>query len=136
MKNGHLTFKIFFLLVLNDIGDSIAQIFMKKGLTVTGIDTVGFSNLLEFISRNSTSLLIWVGLLFYVLNFFIWIVILSRIELSIAMPIGSTCYIITPLAAMMFLHERVSPVRWAGILLIVAGIYFVSKSKRAKAGES
>jgi undecaprenyl phosphate-alpha-L-ara4N flippase subunit ArnE len=70
------------------------------------------------------------------LNFFIWIVILYKTDLSIAMPVGSFSYIFVPVAAIIFLHERVSLLRWAGIAFIILGIHFVSQSRSgAKPGE-
>jgi drug/metabolite transporter (DMT)-like permease len=133
VKNNRLTFKIFALIVLNDVIDTIAQFFMKKGLNVTGIDSVTLGNVWEFILRNGSSGLVWLGILIQALNFFVWIVILYKIDLSIAMPVGSTSYIFVPIVAALFLHENVSPLRWLGILLIVMGIHFVSKSKTPEA---
>ena len=130
MKKSHLTLKIFALLILNDLVDTLAQLLMKKGLIQTGISSVTFANILEFASRNSSSLLLWLGIIVQVLNFFIWIIVLYKIDLSIAMPVGSTSYIFIPLAAAVFLHEHVSPLRWAGILLIILGIHFVSRSSK------
>jgi drug/metabolite transporter (DMT)-like permease len=131
VKKSHLTLKIFALIILNDIGDTIAQLIMKKGLIQTGISSVNLGNIFEFAARNASSAMIWLGILFYVLNFFIWIVILYKVDLSIAMPVGSTCYIFVPLAAMLFLHEQIGLIRWAGILCIVLGIHFVSQSKKS-----
>ena len=131
MKNNNLTLKIFSLIVLNDIGDTIAQLIMKKGLVNTGISYVGLGNIVEFAAKNASSLLLWLGILIYVLNFFIWIVILYKIDLSIAMPVGSTSYIFVPIMAILFLHEYISPVRWIGILCIILGIHFVSQSKKS-----
>jgi drug/metabolite transporter (DMT)-like permease len=130
MKPGHLTLKIIALLVANDLLDSVAQIFMKKGLLTTGISSIGSANLIEFGFRSLSSPYLWLGLSIYIISFFLWIVVLARIELSIALPVSSVCYVLTPLFAVMFLHEKVSAVRWLGIFLIVAGIYFVSESKR------
>jgi len=130
MKNNNLTLKIFALIVLNDIGDTIAQLLMKKGLVQTGISSVTFGNIIEFASRNILSGLLWLGILFYALNFFIWIIILYKIDLSIASPVGSTSYIFVPIVAMIFLHEHVSMLRWIGIIVIILGIHFVSQSKK------
>lgn len=130
MKSNHLTLKIFFLIVLNDIGDTIAQVIMKKGLIQTGITTINFSNITEFAIRNASSFLLWLGITIYIVNFFIWIVVLYRVDLSIAMPVGSTAFIFVPLSALFFLHEKIDPIRWVGIACIVMGIHFVSQSKR------
>lgn len=136
MKNSGLTLKIFFLIVLNDLGDTLAQLLMKKGLTHTGISSIHFGNIVEFAVKNGSSPLVWLGLLVLVLNFFVWIVILSRVDLSIAMPVGSTSYIFVPIAAMLFLNEHVSLLRWAGIILIALGIHFVSQSAKSGKGQA
>lgn len=131
MKSKAITLKIFFLIVVNDLGDSVAQLFMKKGLVQTGINSIGFGNLAEFISRNAASSLVWLGIFVYTVNFFLWIVILSRVDLSVAMPVGSTSYLTAPFMAMIFLNEKVGLLRWAGILLIILGIHFVSQSAQS-----
>jgi len=130
MSRTALTLKVFALIVLNDVGDTIANLFMKKGLAETGIASVGLGNLAEFVVRNSSSPLLWLGILIYALNFFVWIVILYKVDLSIAMPVGSTSYIFVPIVAAVFLHERVSLLRWVAIFLIILGIHFVSQSKK------
>lgn len=108
---SHLTLKIFLLIILSDFVDTAAQLIMKKGLA-------------------GSPLLTGIGVLVYVLNFFIWIVILYKVDLSIAMPVGSFSYILVPIAAIIFLNERVDLLRWAGICCIVLGIYFVTQSKK------
>lgn len=129
MKIGHLTLKIFILIVLNDLGDTLAQALMKKGLVFTGITNVTMSNIAEFVSRGVCSPMLWLGILVYVLNFFVWIIILYKVDLSIAMPVGSFSYIFVPLTAIAFFHERIDPLRWLGIVCIMLGIHFVSQSK-------
>jgi drug/metabolite transporter (DMT)-like permease len=129
MKQNHLTLKIFSLIILNDIVDTIAQLLMKKGLVVTGISSVTLSNLAEFAAKSASSFLLWLGIIFYGLNFLIWIIILYKVDLSIAMPVGSSSYILVPIVAIIFLHEHVSLLQWLGVLCIVVGIHFVSQSK-------
>ncbi|MDD5174775.1 MAG: EamA family transporter [Candidatus Omnitrophica bacterium] len=129
MKIGHLTLKVFALIILNDLGDTIAQALMKKGLALTGITQVTMSNLAEFVSKGVSSPLLWLGILIYALNFFVWIVILYKIDISIAMPVGSFCYIFVPITAIVFFHERIDPLRWLGIICILLGVHFVSQSK-------
>lgn len=128
MKKGGLTLRIFLVIILNDLIDGLAQLLMKKGLIQTEINLIHFSTFVEFITRNSSSILVWIGILAYTLNFFLWIAILSRVELSIAIPVGSTTYVLIPLLASLFLNEHVSMLRWIGISFIIVGIHFVSKS--------
>lgn len=129
MRYGHLTFKIFLMILLNDLCDTVSQALMKHGLADTGISSVGLGNIAEFLSRGASSPILWLGILVFILNFFIWIVIIYKIDLSIAMPVGSFSYIMVPITAMIFFHEKVEPLRWLGVAFIVLGIYFVSRSK-------
>lgn len=134
MKKSYMTWTIFFLIVLNDGVDTVAQLIMKKGLLATGINSVGLGNIAEFAFRNASSFLVWMGVLVYALSFFIWIVILYKIDLSIAMPAGSISYVLVPLAATFFLHEHIGLVRWVGIFCIIWGIHFVAQSNRPGRG--
>lgn len=127
LKN-QLTWKVFMAILLNDVADCFAQIFMKKGLGHAEIHMGSLASLCSFMSHNLTSPLLWLGIAIYAANFFLWIIVLSRIELSVAVPLGSTMYAIVPVFAIVCLHEIVPPLRWLGVLFIMAGIYFVSKS--------
>jgi drug/metabolite transporter (DMT)-like permease len=131
VKKNHLTVKVFLMIVATDIGESLAELFMKNGLIRAGISRVGWDNLAWAVGQGVSSYLIWLGVLMYVINFLIWIVVLSRVQLSVAFPVGSTSYIFVPLLAMIFLNEHVGLTRWAGIALIIAGIHFVSKSAQS-----
>jgi len=94
----------------------------------TGIDNVNLANLTEFMSRMLTGSGFLTGLSLYVVNFFLWITVLSRVDLSVAFPTGSSSYIIVALLSLIFLDEHISLYRWSGIICIIAGIYFISKS--------
>ncbi|MFA6320642.1 MAG: EamA family transporter [Candidatus Omnitrophota bacterium] len=130
MKKGHLTLKVFALIILNDLLDSLAQLAMKKGLADTGITSITFHNVFEFGLQSLSSWFVWAGILIYVISFILWLVIIYRIDLSIAMPVGSAAYVFIPIMAIMFLHEHVSPIRWLGIALVILGIHFTAQSKK------
>jgi drug/metabolite transporter (DMT)-like permease len=133
-RYGHLTLKIFSLIVLNDILDGIAQLLMKVGLSQTGIANVTSDNIAEFAFRNAASPFVMAGLFIGLLNYFLWFVILYRIDLSIALPVGSTIYIFVPVMSIIFLHEEIGLLRWTGILLIIIGIHLVSRGRRVPEG--
>ena len=58
----------------------------------------------------------------------IWFYILKNNELSLVYPLISISYIFGTLGAIFFFHETVTLTRWTGILLIMAGVAFLSKS--------
>jgi drug/metabolite transporter (DMT)-like permease len=55
--------------------------------------------------------------------------LLSWADLSYVLPVTAIGYVLVALTARVFLHEHVSPWRWAGIALIVAGVMLVSRTK-------
>ena len=54
----------------------------------------------------------------------------ALIEAMIIWPLTSLGFVLTALAAKYLNHEEVSPLRWCGILLIVAGASLVSWSEK------
>ena len=52
--------------------------------------------------------------------------LLSWADLSYVLPVTSVGYVLVALAGRVFLHEQITPQRWGGILLIMAGVALVS----------
>lgn len=69
----------------------------------------------------------WAGIVCYVLSFVSWLHVLRLIPLSTAFALINVVHVLVPLGAWLLLHERVSPTRWLGITLVVAGIVLVAK---------
>ncbi len=133
---GTLTLKIFFIIVITDVVESFGQLFFKKSTIATGIESVGIHNLLDFVLQIVPSPYLWLGVLCYVLNFFFWMAVLSRLDLSVAFPSGSTCYVFVPLLSVIFLNEKVFFLRWVGVICILIGIYFLSQSTHNNKAQS
>ena len=57
---------------------------------------------------------------------------LSTHDVSLVWPLTSLGFIVTTLAAQFILHEKVGPVRWAGVLLIALGASLTSYSESIK----
>lgn len=68
------------------------------------------------------------GLMMYVVPTFIWIGLLRKVELSLLQPLLAIVYVITPALAYLFLKESISPLRAAGIGVIIVGVIIVSRS--------
>ena len=71
------------------------------------------------------------GLAGYAVSMLIWMMALANYELSFAYPMLSSSYILVYLGAVFLpqLDETVSLEKTLGILLIVAGVIFVTQSK-------
>jgi drug/metabolite transporter (DMT)-like permease len=129
-KKGKLTFAVLAMIIMTDIIESFAELFWKKGTLSTGIDDITFSNLFTFMEHLLGSSGFLIGAVLYVVNFFLWIAVLSKVDLSVAFPTGSTSYIFVAVLSMVFLGEQISLYRWGGIFLIIIGIWFISRSTR------
>jgi len=57
--------------------------------------------------------------------------LLSWADLSYVMPVTAIGYVVTAFAARFFLQEDISPMRWAGIVLITAGVTLVGRTAPA-----
>lgn len=67
------------------------------------------------------------GILVLLAFFASYLAALSFADLTYVLPATSVGYILMAFLARFFLHEQVQPTRWAGILLIAAGVGFVTR---------
>jgi drug/metabolite transporter (DMT)-like permease len=133
MSKNKLTMKIFLFLVLSEMFETFHQFcFKKSALFENDFNINGFYDILIFFKLVFSSPFFWIGLLSLILMFIIWSTILSKIDLSIAVPIASSSYILVALVSILFLHETINLLRWMGIFLILTGVIFVSVSSRVK----
>ncbi len=61
--------------------------------------------------------------------------LLSWADLSYVLPITSLGYVLTAMLGRLFLGEQIPPARWAGIALITAGAFLVSRTAIRTAGD-
>jgi drug/metabolite transporter (DMT)-like permease len=67
----------------------------------------------------------WMGVGLMALSFFAFIMVLSWAEVSFVVPATAANYIAGAFGARFLLKERVSRARWAGVLLVAAGVALV-----------
>jgi multidrug transporter EmrE-like cation transporter len=118
------------LIVAAAFGLLVSQLLMKQGVTRGGPITVGsLEQLWGLIQRILTTPTLFIG---YVLSFatgLVWLVILSRVDLSYAVPLMTGIYfLMLLLTSVLVLRESVTPGHWLGTLLIVVGIYLTARS--------
>lgn len=68
------------------------------------------------------------GLALYSISIVVWLIVLSRAEVSAAYPLASLGFIITAVIAYFLLGEQVTFMRLSGILLICLGVILVASS--------
>jgi len=135
MLKKRLTLKLFVLLVFSDLLETAVHFFLKKSAMVASISGVkSMAEFLPFMRQAFLTPYLWIAFALVFTTFVVWSTILSKIDLSVAVPIASFSYIFVPLVSIIFLHEKISVGRWLGISCIVVGVIFVSLSTRQKQG--
>lgn len=77
---------------------------------------------------------LWLGLTLFGVSALFWLVVLSRVDLSVAYPFVGLSYIIVVLFSRLFLNEHVTALRWLGVVFVAVGITIVGLSFRGKTG--
>ena len=137
MFRKKVTLKILLLLFVSDILETSIHLFFKEGvMTQARFPVVDLSSAVIFLRAVFSSPFLWAGLSTVVVVFIIWSTVLSKIDLSVAVPIASFSYILVPVVSVIFLHEKISVLRWGGILFILAGVILVSLSSKERITKS
>ena len=105
-----------------------AQLLLKAGTNVLGVITLTRENWFETFWRMGTQGFFVAGVVFYMVSLVVWIMGLSRVEVSIAYPMLSIGYVLNAVAAWYLFGEAVSMTRLAGIGVIIVGVYIVARS--------
>ncbi len=116
-----------YLIMAVSIGLAIAgQLLMKRGMMSFG--TFPVSQLLFNIIPMFLNPWVFTGLVAFGLSSVFWLVVLSRMELSLVYPMVSVAYVIVALLSWYFFRENLTLIRWAGIAVIVLGVVLISRS--------
>jgi len=71
------------------------------------------------------------GTMLQAVYFGLWLAVLSWEDLSVALPMQALNYVIVAFLSQWYLGESVTPMRWAGIVIICIGVALVTKSSVA-----
>jgi multidrug transporter EmrE-like cation transporter len=108
--------------------NAIAQLLLKAGTNAVGAIHLTAENWFSTGLKLATQLPIVGGLTCYVVSVAVWIVGLSRVDVTIAYPMLSLGYIINALGAWYFLGEAVSGQRLLAIGIIIVGVALLTRS--------
>ncbi|MFQ3549557.1 MAG: hypothetical protein SNJ70_07380 [Armatimonadota bacterium] len=124
---GNLTLGAFLMLMVAVTLGAFGQICIKTGLADGKIEIAStpFLTLLNIIHRAS-NFYVLLGLFLYVISTFFWLMVVSRVRLSVAYPLISISYILVVILSSLVLKEKVD---WrfagAGLFFIMIGVSFI-----------
>ncbi len=119
-------------LVLVMIASTLAgsgHVMLAKGMkTIGDMTEAPSSRVLGMAARVVSNPWVLLGVAFQASFFGMYLVLLSRADVSKVLPMTAMDYIVVSFLAPLLIAETITPARWAGILLIVAGVTMVSRS--------
>ena len=117
------------ILILLDVFLNVTgQLFLKYGMSKIGNFSVSLSTLPPVFLKAASNPHVLFGLLCYVLGFMVWLIVLSKAEVSYAYPLISLGYVFTAILARLLFGEAVGLMRMAGIVITCLGVFIIARS--------
>ena len=125
--------KLLLILLVGLVFESTGIVLLKKGMTQIGdLDGVTAGQILRVCKAGVSNPQILLGIFFEALFFACLLILMSKTDISFLWPLTGLSFVFATFAAIWFLEERVSAVRWIGVILIVIGAALISYSQQAK----
>lgn len=112
------------IVVLGTTGGEVAVTHAMK--QIGEVRSFAIGSLLRFLGRALREKWFWVGIGLLAISFFSLLTLLSWADVSFVIPASALSYVAGALGAKLLLGERLTPLRWVGILLVAAGVALVS----------
>jgi multidrug transporter EmrE-like cation transporter len=116
----------YLFLIISIIATVTAQLLLKKGVLMVDRLEFSFVNLFTLILRVFQNPYLFFGLISFVIAFFSWLFVLSKLQLNLAYPvvIGLNFCLIAA-ASWFFFKEQLSLIQILGIAVIISGIFLL-----------
>ena len=118
----------FMLLLAGVLLNAAAQLLLKAGTNAVGQFEFSAANAVPVGMKLAFEPHILGGIACYVVSVVVWILALSRVEVSVAYPMLSIGYVVNAIAAYYLFGEAVSATRLVGIGVIILGVFIVARS--------
>jgi multidrug transporter EmrE-like cation transporter len=118
----------FALILAGVLLNAAAQLLLKAGTNAVGHFEFSAANIVPVGLRLALEPFILGGVACYVVSLVVWIMALSRVEVSVAYPMLSIGYVVNAVAAWYLFGESLTALRLTGIGFIVVGVFLVARS--------
>jgi len=123
-------------LLVVSVGFAIAgQVTLKSAMNNIGrIGTTEVRAVGATVSKAAREPRLWAGLTLFGISSVFWMIVLSRVPLSVAYPFVGISYVAIVLLSRFVLHENVPLLRWVGVFVVATGIAIIGFSLRRLSG--
>ncbi|GAA5103590.1 EamA family transporter [Wohlfahrtiimonas larvae] len=116
-----MTWLMITLWIANVAFDTIGQISFKYAATVQEEG----QSIFDYWKGLLKNIWLWIGILSYILEFFLWLAFLTLVPLSQGVLLASLNIITIMLAGRLLFNEKLIPLRIIGIVFVLAGVIVV-----------
>ncbi len=116
------------IILLSVLLNCAAQLCMKKGMISVGEITDGISGFIAMIPSMAANLYLWLSAGCYIISILLWLVVLSKVDVSYAYPFLSIGYVLSAVVGYLAFNETITPIRVIGIVVICFGVILISRS--------
>lgn len=116
------------LIMLGVMLNAAAQLLLKQGMLQIGHFSFQWANAWPVFTQVAVNPFVFLGLSSYVVSVVVWLLVLSRVEVSFAYPMLSVGYIVSMAAAYYLFGEQVTMVRSLGVFVIILGVVLITRS--------
>jgi drug/metabolite transporter (DMT)-like permease len=121
----------FFFLFMVIVAGTGGELCVTRAMKVVGeVHDFRPAALARFVFRAMRVGWMWIGIGMMTLAFFSLLAMLSIENVSLVVPVTALSYAAGATGALLFLHERISPQRWLGVLIVCVGVTLVWLSRR------
>jgi multidrug transporter EmrE-like cation transporter len=124
--------RIYALAVFSVLLSALAQTAFKFGMSRPGAQQAATVSMgeqpLKALFVILTNPAVVGGLVLYAASAMLWLLVLARLDLSVAYPMVALGFILTMLAGVLLFGESLSAARLGGTLLICVGVTLVARS--------
>lgn len=123
-----MTWAAFILVITGVLLNAVAQLALKASVSETGAIGLDLQSLWSSAGSLASNLWLWLGLACYAVSVVVWILALSRVDVSIAYPMLSIGYVVNAIAAWQLFGEPIGLGRIVGIGIIILGVFILARS--------
>lgn len=124
--------KLLIILLIGLTFESAGVVSLKKGMGQIGdVKKISVPEVARIVKAGATNKAILLGVFFEALFFVSLLILMSKSEISLLWPLTGLSFVFATFAAMIFLGEKVSGLRWAGVVFIVIGAILIGYSEKA-----
>jgi multidrug transporter EmrE-like cation transporter len=109
-------------LVLTVAFITAGEVFLRRGASASPPGTADWLGSAALASPH-----VWIGIAFLCASAITWVFVLRTMPLYLAFTICSAVHVTIPVCCWIFLNENINAGRWAGIALVIAGIWVIAR---------